>query len=64
MPNFTPEFWLQLAGLLVGAGGVYAGIRADLRHLGAAVSRAHERLDDHLGGHEFPQLFRQGKRHG
>lgn len=33
------------------AGACYGAIRADLRHLRDSVTRAHERIDDHLQQH-------------
>lgn len=46
---------MQILGLLIGAGGVYGAIRADLAALHvraaealASAKRAHERIDFHL----------------
>ena len=55
-------FFLQLVTVLIAAGAVYGGIRADLRAMYEAISRieraaekAHERIDGLAGN---------GRRHG
>ena len=52
MTWLTPEFVIQLVIMLAGAGAVYGGIRADLRHLhdlydrnSRATAKAHARID-------------------
>jgi hypothetical protein len=55
MPIFTPEFVWQLICLAFAFGGVYFGIRADIKHIiekvtesKASATRAHERIDQHI----------------
>ncbi len=46
---------MQVVGIVVGAGAIYGGIRADLKAMheriesnAVAVGRAHERIDRHV----------------
>lgn len=58
-----PEWAMQLAGYLLAAGGLYGGIRADLKHATAAAASAHRRIDDHLTDHVsgvFSHVCRRG----
>jgi len=50
-----PEWLLQIVGIMAGAGGVYAAIRADLAALrekadqaALSAAEAHARIDRHL----------------
>ena len=51
----TADIVLKLAMMLLGAGAVYGGIRADLRSTREkaesaldSANRAHQRIDDHI----------------
>lgn len=56
MPQFfTPDFVGQLITLAFAFGGVYVGIRSDIKHIvekvleaKASATRAHERIDEHI----------------
>lgn len=55
LPTFTPEIIWQLISLAFVFGGVYTAIRKDITNIiskmietQASVTRAHERIDEHI----------------
>jgi hypothetical protein len=53
---------IQILMAIFGAGGVYAAIRTDIRHLiekcdmnKRSTERAHERLDEHISTYHRPR---------
>lgn len=58
MEWLTPDMLKAVMTALISGGGLYAGIRADLRGMAAritaaqkAAEHAHDRIDRHLEGH-------------
>ncbi|HGO6127505.1 TPA: hypothetical protein ACK3RK_006073 [Burkholderia cepacia] len=47
----APESVRYIVAALLSAGSIYGAIRADLRWMRRSVSRAHQRIDDHLENH-------------
>ncbi len=52
MDWMTPDMWKALLGAVATAGGIYGGIRADLRKALDLGKSAHERIDRHLEHHQ------------